>query len=698
MKFKKKKRFNEIKEDKNKIGSKSKKYNLKTAKLNDIYKKILQIKFLENMSLKKQIILSFVLILCIPILIIVSYSYTSTRSTLIEKVKELNTQTTYQMNENFNNFLNASLNATYMISKDASIKSYTQEIALEMTEEEKFQKELSIKNALEKASTQNGFNDAFIIYENGYTLGYPQSSVLINQDKKELYESVKIESSKGYKWLTGYGDNYEIIFLAREVNDSAVLVTSQYVEKMNSTLKKGLNTGNQEIDIVNQEEMIIYSTNMEKIGQPISEYIESGLEGEAGTLSGNGSLVTFISSQDFKMLNSVHENYIFKEVNYVNSMIVIISMICLIVALLVAITLAIKIVKPIVDLVALMKKVEGGNFTVKSNYLPKNELGLLSASFNIMTENVKALIGNIIEVSDGIHKKADNIKSISKNSTVAAQQVSNAIEEIAVGASNQARQAEETLVTINSLAKSINEVTGSIGIVSESSGNTKEIGNGSLVKVKELEEKTNETDKTLNEITNTVITLVASLKNIEGFLEVINSISNQTNLLAINASIEAAHAGEYGKGFSVVAGEVKKLADQSRESTEEIAKVIKMIQVQTSDVNKLIMESSKIFKEQKIAVDYTSESFKDILLATDEITKEVGSVQKLVYGMNKYKENSMGAIRSISTVAEESSATTQEVMASTEEQANLSTELECLTENLYKEVNSLRSAIDEFKI
>ena len=698
MKFKQEKKVKKIKASKNKIGSKSKKDNFKKAKENDIYKKITKIKFLENMSLKKQIILSFVLILSIPILIIVSYSYTSTRNTLIEKVKELNTQTTYQMNENFTNFLNGSLNASYMISIDNSIKKYTPENASEMTDGDRLQRETFIKNTLEKARTQNSFNDAFIIYENGDILGYPQSSVLVNQSKKELYESVKIESSKGYKWLTGYGNNYDIIFLARKVNDSAVLVTSQYVQKMDNTLKKGLNAENQEINIVNQEDMIIYSTNVEKIGQPLNEYIDIELKNEAGTLSGSGSLVTFTSSQDFKLLNSVHENYIFKEVNYVNAMIVVIAMICLIVALLVAVTLAIKIVRPIVDLVGLMRKVEDGNFTVKSNYVAKNELGLLSNSFNIMTENVKALIGNIIEVSDGIHKKADNIKSISKNSTVAAQQVSNAIEEIAVGASNQARQAEETLVTINSLAKSINEVTGSIGIVSESSGNTKEIGNGSLIKVKELEEKTDETDKTLNEITNTVITLVASLKNIEGFLEVINSISNQTNLLAINASIEAAHAGEYGKGFSVVAGEVKKLADQSRESTEEIAKVIKIIQLQTSDVNKLIKESSKIFKEQKIAVDYTSESFKDILLATDEITKEVGSVQKLVYGMNKYKENSMGAIKSISTVAEESSATTEEVMASTQEQAYLSTELESLTENLYKEVNSLRNAIDKFKI
>ncbi len=688
-----------IKKKTNKVDKNEKKYKFK------LINKIINVKFLENMSLKKQIIVAIFLILCIPIMIVTTYSYFGTKNTLTNKVKDLNSQTTFQMASNFQSYLEEFVTPTMKMVKDKKVSNFTvidKEILDTMTEEEVEEyntKRMSAEVAIREFKTLYNFGEAFIIYENGDYIGQIESSAFSKlAAANELYSNVKVTENSGFKWLTGFEGNYQSMFLARKLNDSSTLVVGQSVKLIDYTLKDGVNSEYQEVNIVNSNNSIIYSTNNENNGDNISDSWLENMDSKHGNFSESDSLITFREVDGFTLTNSVDESYIFKEVNDINKMIIFISVGCLIVALIIAVIIASKIVKPITQLVSLMKKVEEGNFTVESQYNSKNELGVLSTSFNVMTKNVKALIGNIVKVSDGIHVKVDNIKSISKNSTVAAQQVSQAIEEIAIGATDQAKQSEETLFTIQSLAKSINEVTGSIGIVSDSSSNTKEIGNGSLVKVKELEHKTLETNKTLNEITNTVITLVTSIKNIEGFLEVINSISNQTNLLAINASIEAAHAGEYGKGFSVVAGEVKKLADQSKESTEEIAKVIKNIQVQTSEVNKLIKDSSKIFEEQRVAVDYTSESFKDILLATEEITKEVGSVQELVSGMNEYKEISMNAIKNISTVAEESSASTEEVMASTEEQAYLSTELENLTENLYKEVTSLRNAVEKFKV
>ena len=210
--------------------------------------------------------------------------------------------------------------------------------------------------------------------------------------------------------------------------------------------------------------------------------------------------------------------------------------------------------------------------------------------------------------------------------------------------------------------------------------------------------KTKETDKTLLEVNNKIKTLIMSIKDIENFLEVINNISNQTNLLALNASIEAAHAGELGKGFSVVANEVKKLADEAKTATLDINEIIKSIGQHTDEVSELLNNSSEIFVEQKKAVEYTGISFKNIISSTDDISEKMSYIKEQVTQMNNVKEESIQSINEIAAVAEESSASTQEVMASTEEQRGLAENLNSLSNNLYESVIELRKAIEYFDI
>lgn len=674
--------------------------NSRKSNVGEKRKFYLNLSTLENVSLKKQLILTLILMTIVPILVIVSYSTISTRRTLTNKTEDMNIQITKQMKLNGISFVNSIIDTSYVTVMDKNISSFIpyknfSELLLS-TEYEKINK---IKSVLSNTKATKGYEDLFVVYSIGENIGQIKTKEFMNIGKKDLYNELKSLIPTGNACITGYKGNYDNIYFLQRVNNAGILVSVVNISNLNEVFKENMDLNSSEVKIIDKNNKIIYSTNNDEIGSDIeSNLVNKVGDGEKSFKYKNMLMTTSELTYDLKLINSVDRGYIFKEINYTAIFIIVIALVCLILAVTLSYYMANKIVTPILNVVALMKKVEEGDFTVQSNYVGKNELGVLTNSFNVMTMNIRNLVEHITNISDSIDGKVDNIKSISTDSALASQQVSSAISEIAVGSTEQAKQAGEANSLINNLAKDINTVTESIRSVSKSSDNTRKVGQSSLQSIKLLEEKTFETDKTFKSIMNTIFVLIESIKNIERFLEIINNISNQTNLLALNASIEAAHAGELGKGFAVVADEVKKLADQSKASTGDIAKIIKTIQRHTAEVSELISNSSTIFNEQRTAVEYTSDSFKVILEGTESIIEEISSVKELVANMNNSKESSICAIDSITVVAEGASATTQEVMASTEEQTALSQELTNLSGDLYNAIKNLRLAIQKFKI
>jgi methyl-accepting chemotaxis protein len=685
------------KEDKMNRSSKKHKVNKRVGVNKGISINLLKF---ENVSLKKQLVRTLILMIIIPIVIVVSYSTISTRMTLTNKVEEMNKQITQQMKLNGMSFINEIQDNSNVMVVDQNISSF---IAYKNFSEQlssfEYDNINKIKSKLSNTRVAKDYEDLFIVYSIGEIIGQVNTKEFLDVNSKDLYNELKLLVPIGNACITGYKGNYNNLYFFQRTKNNDILVTVVNISDMDKIFKENMDIDNSNLKIIDKDNKVIYSTISEEIGTDLDGgLVEKVNSGDESFEYKNKLITTSNLSYDFKLINSVNKSYIFKEINSSVKFILIIALVCVVLVMIMSYYIAGKIAKPILNIVSLMNKVEKGDFTVECNYNGKNEIGVLSKSFNVMTKNIRSLVVNIINVSNSIDLKVDNIKSISNDSTLASQQISSAISEIAVGSTEQAKQAGEAKSLMNDLAKNINAVTDSINSVSKSSDNTREIGKKSLETVKQLEEKTNETNRTIKSIMDTILVLINSVKNIEGFLAIINDISNQTNLLALNASIEAAHAGELGKGFAVVANEVKKLADQSKVSTGDITKIIKTIQKHTEAASELVKKSSIIFNEQKTAVNYTSDSFKDIIEGTESIINEINNVQQLVKGMNVSKENSINAIDSMTLVAEEASATTQEVMASTEEQTSLSEELTTLTRDLYNSIKELRLATDRFKI
>lgn len=178
----------------------------------------------------------------------------------------------------------------------------------------------------------------------------------------------------------------------------------------------------------------------------------------------------------------------------------------------------------------------------------------------------------------------------------------------------------------------------------------------------------------------------------------ITQIADQTNLLALNAAIEAARAGEHGRGFSVVADEVKKLAEGSGEAAGQIRNLILEIQTEADNAVQSMSLGSSVVEKGIDMVHQTGEVFKDILVAIEQVTAESQEVSAIIEQVNSSSQNMVDTMEGVASIAEQSAGNTQNVAASVEEQNASMQEISASTEALSSMAQDLQEAVSTFKV
>jgi len=334
------------------------------------------------------------------------------------------------------------------------------------------------------------------------------------------------------------------------------------------------------------------------------------------------------------------------------------------------------------------KIIEGVNNTLESLIVPITEgvralermaTGDLTTRITSSYKGDHQLIKNSINtVCESLGKAIEDVNEAVAATASASNQISSSTEEMAAGAQEQTQQANEVASAVEEMTKTILDNTKNASFAAETA---KESG----VKAKEGGVVVTETIEGMNRISgvvkksaDTVQALGKSSDQIGEIVQVINDIADQTNLLALNAAIEAARAGEQGRGFAVVADEVRKLAERTTKATKEIAMMIKKIQKDTQEAVESMQEGTREVELGKQKADKAGESLKDIIAGANKVVDIVTMVAAASEQQSSAAEQISKNIEAISNVTHESAQGTHQIARASEDLNRLTLNLETL--------------------
>lgn len=406
--------------------------------------------------------------------------------------------------------------------------------------------------------------------------------------------------------------------------------------------------------------------------------------------------------EDIQTLNADNAKTIYqrdsKEAGSIITLLIIVIAASLVLSISIGLLMTRLITKPIKDIQALFAETEQGDFTVKGTYQSKDELGLLTASFNKMVAGVRSIIETVGETSHQVASSSQELSASADESTKASEYISTTIQELAVGSDQQVESVENSRTVIKGMTEFAGRISSSAEKAAATADQTALMsleGTKAIDKVSAQMQSINETVVSLSEAFKHLTERSNEIGNIT---EVITSIAEQTNLLALNAAIEAARAGEQGKGFAVVADEVRKLAEQSAQSAEQITRLITIIQNDTKQTMNSVISATGEVKEGLVVVHEAGGAFQKIENSITEVVTQINDVTNLVKNLTAGTSEIETAISGVKEVAETAAGSTQTVSAATQEQLASMEEIAAASQILAQNAEELQHLIQKFKI
>jgi methyl-accepting chemotaxis protein len=485
-------------------------------------------------------------------------------------------------------------------------------------------------------------------------------------------------------------------------NTSAILLLELSTDILNKELN-GMSLG---------DDSKVVITNTENKNMAIKEIAE--IEKDAAIQLTNEQLAedhgSFITKDDhlvayykstisgWNLVGDVPVSSLVKDAKKIFNYTLLIALFAAIAAVLIGLFVARMIGRPLINLRNLMQQGAKGKLTVRANYKTKDEIGQLGASFDVMMQQITTLVQQTSSSAQAVFETAQELSNSSKVTATAAREIAVATDEISNGAGGLATESErgnELTHHIGLQMKQVIEANLEMGTAAADVQSSSEQGTKYM---SELISKTNLTEEMIRSMVDKVDNLKDSTRSIRKILDVLNNMTKQTNILSLNATIEAARAGAAGKGFMVVADEIRKLADQSRQSIDVVGQITETIQKEIDETVKVLSTATPIFQEQISAVKEADTIFKQVTSHMGGFIEQLSTVSDSISTLEQSQVVLSDAMTNVSAVAEESLATSEEVASLSSEQLSISDGLVKLSDKLDLLSKSLTDTLSKFEV
>lgn len=367
--------------------------------------------------------------------------------------------------------------------------------------------------------------------------------------------------------------------------------------------------------------------------------------------------------------------------------------------------IGIKIIKNITDPLGVTVNYFGfiseGNLSedLPVEYLKRqDEIGELACASQKMQKSVKDMILNVKAVSKNINNQSETLYSVSEEMSASSESVATSILDVAKGTEEQSQDLASITEILNEFGEALDEVVRAIKDVDTLSKDINFMANESNDKMQTLIYSISNISGSFDNFTEKISLLGNEIKQINEITIFINSISDQTNLLALNAAIEAARAGESGRGFAIVADEIRKLAEQSKISSESINKLINSISSETEAIIENTDDMNKELSAQVQIINENIDSFRKIVQAVDGVSPRIDAISNSAININNDKNIILNKIERSSCVSQETACTVQGISASSQEMNASSEEVASTAEYLANMTKEMMMEINKFNI
>ncbi|MCE5286089.1 MAG: methyl-accepting chemotaxis protein [Pelosinus sp.] len=460
--------------------------------------------------------------------------------------------------------------------------------------------------------------------------------------------------------------------------------------------------------IMHPDKEIVMKANAikdEKFPQALRSVNERIVKGETGLASydyaGTNKMVAFAPLPGIKWFLAI--NVPTAEISGAVSALTTISLTTIIVVLVLTMFviawIARRIARPIQALEAAADRVANGDISqMKIEIVSNDEIGRLGQSFEQMVQNLRHLIQKIHGATEQVAASSQELTASSEQSAQAANQIAVSITDVAAGASEQMAVANDTTAVVEQISTSIKQMAANANQVADYSVQAAD-------KAKTGDKAVGQAVAQMGQIRTTVIAsaqVVAQLgersKEIGQIVDTISGIAGQTNLLALNAAIEAARAGEQGRGFAVVADEVRKLAEQSQDAAKRIAELIGEIQGETGKAVAAMDNGMKEVKTGAEVVNHAGTAFREIADLVAEVSSQVKEISATMQQMAAGSQHIVGSVKKMDSLGKKSAGEAQGVAAAAEEQLASMEEIASSSQALAKLAQDLQNGVTQFRL